>query len=820
MKSKDKRFNLNILNNARREIVSPELSLSNSDGKMKFNMLPSDFYLKREDMISFDRRKNLNLLSSSHQAKDVSYLYESLGSLSPSLDSNFYPLPLEMSEVTLLLNSEAYSPENLFKRTKNSKPFGRKDAINLYLWLEEMHKKYLIKLDKIIETQGTVDSGLSEAVEAIYIIALKESIKHLAVNCIERAEMIHKIFEVLLFTWKKAPDDSQKKIESLAAAHQQEILKIKKKYKAKCSAVREKYKELELKMIEISKEKELLSNETNMLKKNMIKLDSDIENKVLELNKLKYARKIKLEIGIQTDYFLEDDEESSDISNEEPKVEAIKPATISRSLTRQKTLALEKRQEQLNHLRKHIELASCSEKLVTEDLYQYIHSDFCDFYAWVDGFRLAVEILKEAQKFPEPAGPVYVKQLTVSQIYEKSIQKKPKNEDKRKTQKENLKLKYDFKPNITIAQHINENSPIHEIINYLSSQSMQKISSISTMNSKKLSNQISNYINAAKSRSIDEYGSFSMFVYSLLFQKYSLKPIASRKFKELVANCIRHSSLTQVIIFLRMIEAGICINSPNFSVQSSNMCVKMYSFMTVDKTGIVPNTSNPSLINYFPTARGLECIKQLLESLISLNELQKLKKTIEGYSIEDPYDINRSGLIELHNFVFSAIEVYQDYTESISKGVQLSIEALTDYKYITWREANVLIRNINPKKELKEDDKSIIQISSSQEIEIEEFQNFCIQRGMLKMEDYNRFFNKNLMTPDQIIVKVNEIKELLPGVLEKCENVATTFPLDEWDGKFDDIAFGLKGRSQERAIKMWTLMHSEFLKLFSLVNRI
>ena len=51
-----------------------------------------------------------------------------------------------------------------------------------------------------METKDIVETELTETVEAIYLIALKESIKQIAVYCIERASMIHRIFEILGYT--------------------------------------------------------------------------------------------------------------------------------------------------------------------------------------------------------------------------------------------------------------------------------------------------------------------------------------------------------------------------------------------------------------------------------------------------------------------------------------------------------------------------------------------------------------------------------------------------------------------------------------------
>ena len=820
MKSKsDGRLTLRVLTINKKEGNFGDLTPIYSESRIKPDLLPADYYFRRNNKLSVDRLKQTNNLRNSPKAKDVSYLYEVLSRktsvVSPIYDLSSYPLPAEINELQLLLKSEDYDIENIFKRTKTSRPYGRKDAVNLAIWLEEMHKKYLYKLDAIMETKDIVETELTETVEAIYLIALKESIKQIAVYCIERASMIHRIFEILGYTWKKSPDDLQRKIESIKLKNHQELARFKNKYNMKYELLEKTCEELKQKLEESNKEQELLKNETNILKKHINQMRSDNENRKYDRGLSRSYKKLTEEIGIQTDPEPETESSEESSSDEGPVPSIVDQVTITRMLTRQRSIAPDKRPENLLHLKKHIDLANCSGQFVIEDLYQYITSEYIDFYAWVDGFRLAAEVIQNKSKSDEITGDSSRKTETIDNNANNEAQlTEIKVEEKKKTSKYSKKF-FKFKPNVTIAKQLAENSPNELILNELSEWSMKKIIKNSTLTSRKVSNQINYFINIARNQSFDQFPTFSIYVYGLLFQKYSLKHIVDRKFQELIASCIKNHEAIKVQIFLRMIGAGENAKLKNFSHTSSKMCIRLYDFMMSDKTGIMVECKNN---DFYPISRAYECIKQIFDPIFTRADMLKLKRKTESLLMTDPDEINKAGIIDLHSFILNAVEIYQEYTEKVYDGVINSAKVLTEFKYITWEEANVLVRNINPKKELKEQDRVIIEMNQTDEIELDNFQEFCVQKGVLRIEDFDRFFSRPHLNHHEIIEKIKEIKEILPDLLDTCEDIATTLSYDDWDGRFDDITIGLKGKSQDNAFKLWTLLYSEFQSL-SLIGK-
>lgn len=779
--------------------------------------VPIDCTLHRVDILTLDRSKLARGFINRYHGSGVSYLYDSLtpkpGPLSPVVDRAMYPLPLEVSELEALLLSDTYKPENIFKRAKASRPYGRSDALNLSSWLEDMHKKFLPRLDHIIQSNDPMNIEMSQIIEPIYLVALKETIKQVAVNCLERGVLLQKIFEILSFTWKKIPDDLLKKIDTLQVRHVQELEYQHTKFGRKINKLKKKVDELTSKISESSKEKDVLKNETGILKRQITKISTENEIKKVGL-KLKILKKNSNDVEVQTDLDPpSDSEEECTSSSECEENNNSMYSPITRVMSRQQTM-VDKYPEHIFHLKKHLDLAGCADKVEIEELYKYITTDFCDFYGWVDGFRLASEILKvrEVEKIPE------VVESLEQDGEKKEAEETNERSPRRKEPKPVLRQDFKFKPNITIAQYITENSPIEHILLYLEGLSNKKIAKISNMASKKLSNTISNYITAARLKNYEQYSSFSIFVYSILFQKYSLKPLANRKFKELIASCIKHINAPQVEIFLRMIGGGKSLNYNSFWHTTSKICINTYDFMLTDKSGIVVENLNQIDNLDFPAVRAYECIRQIFEPLFVRSDIMNLKRKVEALSFVDPDDLNKSGLINLHQFVLVAIEAFQEYSEKVSKGVHMVTSIITDYKYLTWGEASVLLRNIHPHKDTKDFDKSIMQMNECQEMDIDKFEIFCIKYGLLRIEDCNRFFSKPAPSQNQIFDKIYEMRDRLPEVIERCEKFISTLSAEEWDAKLDDILIRLKGKSNDAVIKMWVLLWSEYQYILNKIN--
>lgn len=794
------RPSLSIFPTARRTTLVQELSPSYQKmRKHKTELLPLDCYLRRNDILSLDKQTRAkNVLK---QGKDISYYYDSIVNNSPlthfSSEKSQYELPVDLEGLRKISVSEEYKSENLLKRSKENKPYGRKDAENLIEWVDLMHSKFLFKLDSAMENNEILTDEETEKVELVYVTALKEITKQITTHCMPRAEVLKKAFEVLEYTWKRPQHRYQANMDSMAKSFSHEIDRIKSESHKHYNKLLIKNQDLVKQTDEQYRERELLQNEIHIIRKfiNTVTLENDSKTTQMAL-------KNPVEVATQTENF--DSETSEENSDESGKVDEEPILTPFRIISRHQTMVQEKRPEHLKHLREHLELAGCTESFSGEELYQYITKDYCDFYAWVDGFRLATEFFKtKIERVVEN------KENEVNES-ECASPRLRKIEEKKRLFRETKIINFEFKPNVTIAQYINENSPIDYILTYLSTQNLKKICKISCMAFRKLSIQVTNYINIARVKGIEQFPSFSIMVYTEIFQKYSLKPIANRKFKELVACCIKHSTDNKIQVFLRMLGGGQGVGLSTFSNVVCKMAIKIYEFMNSDKTGIILENYVSSDSMYYPTARAYECIRQMHEPYLTKHEILRLTRKVELLSKADPDDINKSGLIELHAFVIVAIEALQEYSDIVCEGVKLVTSVLTDFNYVTWEEINVIVRNICPKKELKESDKLSIVLDRNDECDIAEFTNFCIVKGILRLEDAQKFFKQPILRIDIIVDMVNAIKEDIEEKLEKCQGVIPIMSIDDWEGRLDDVVFGIRGKSATKAYMLWELLQSEY----------
>ena len=703
-----------------------------------------------------------------------------------------------MAKLKTLINSDSFKSENLL--AKGQLPTSRKEAESLADWLEEMQNHYLPDLTELLENKWKLDSEATETIEVIFIAAFKEAIKQTSSNCLPRAMMMLKVFETLSFVWKKSNFTVNKIVDELNVKRNKEIEKIKNDYEDVISGLNARIEEVLKEIEKVNKAKDLLENETIILKKHLIRVQQGPDKRLdrtptVLMKKLSNSK----HVYVQTD---EIESESSQDSSSEEEVNVPQVCSTDKILSRQNTKLMEKKAEQIILLKTKFQNYGCEQNFDTEELHNYISKEFCDFYAWIDGFRICHEYyqsssFKKSQERPVEDLPVN-NEITL-------IQHPVRSEDKKRSIKDTRQSPFKIKHNLTIAQHITENSPVDFILEHLASQSSNKIKKLTNMTYNKLSIQISNYFNICLSKGLDNFESFGIFVYTELFQKYSIKQFANRKFKSLVACCIKHSSSAKAQTFLRMLGGGKCISLSSFNHFECKLVMKLYEFMFNDKTGILTDSGSTETI-YYPTIRALECIKQHFENLMPRAQLSKLFKSIEELSKTDPDLINSKGLIDIHCFVLTSVQSYQDYIKEIFDSVKLAAKALNEEDCFTIGEIHLLIRNISKKKSI-----STLPFDPNNSIDLTEFCEFCLNKSILRPEEISAFFNN----PAEInIANVQDTKEQISLILPKLE-VLTTLSLDEWESKLDDVTLWFKAKKIEKAEKLWTLLSSEFNYLTS-----
>lgn len=786
----------NALNSFRRSVVLPDIFTTYSPKNFKVSTNLIDCGLTRTDVLAQDRNKHaLNLLNR-RQSKDISYFYENIRG-SPPLplmrDLSYFSLPSNLEDLKILNECDEYRPENLLTKGKNQ-PSSRKDAENLAEWLEEMQHRYLSNLETLIENKEIIDEDTLFTAETIFMMAFKEAVKHTATSCLPRAHMLLKVFETLSYIWKKSNYLTERKIEEIKNKYFAEISKSKSDYEERLFLLTEKIEELQKQISAVNKENELLQNEASILKRHLTKPKTEPPKPKSETIPLQLRMKQQLKHKyVQTEI-----EESLDESSSEDL--QVLPSVLSTEqlLSRQGTMAQEKSIQQISFLKSKFELFDCIENFNLDELYAYITKDFCDFYAWVDGFRVSFEFYKKKleEKKDQPAPATILSQPVV------------RTEEKKKSFKDPKAPQQKFKANMTTAQYISETSPIEQILQQFAGQNLKKIEKHSKMAYKKLLVQVSNYLNLSRVKGLEQFTSFAVFVYSELFQKYSIKQFANRKFKELIACCVKYSNIARIQIFLRMLGGGQCIGLSSFSLNECKLILKSYDFMYSDKTGIMTDTESADPV-LFPAARAIECIKQILEGLIPKSQLNKQIRTVEEMSKTDP--INRLGVIDIHSFVLKVAESYHQYIKESNEAIKLIVNVLTEENSLTLGELHLLLRKFSGKKDLKTAQLDHLDVEI---IEIDDLCEESIGKGLLRPSEIHKYFG----TCQEVVVeKVQEVKEKVSEVLESIQDVCT-LSLDEWESKLDDVLIWSKGKNAVKAARLWGLLISEYTYLMSLVS--
>ena len=788
-----------------RSLFLPDISHSNSPRLPKFSSNISECCLTRPDILSQDRNKlTLNLLNK-RRSKDISFFYENLKSptfLSGIKDLSTCTLPTNLATLKNLIESESFKSENLL--AKGHLPTSRKEAESLADWLEEMQNNYLPGLNEILENNLTLDKEITDTIEVIFVAAFKEGIKQTSSSCLPRAMMMLKVFETLSFIWKKSNFTINKIIDELNTKKTKELTKIRSEYEEIIKDLNKIIEEMSKSFDKVTKAKDLLENETSILKKHLIRVQQGPERRIEKSPTLLMKKPSSLKhVYVQTD---EIESESSQDSSSEEEINVPQVCSTDKILSRQNTKIMEKKTEQILLLKTKLQSYGCEQSFDFEELHNYISKEFCDFYAWIDGFRICHEYF-QSSSFSKKPEENPIQDLPIANPIT-LVQHPIRSDDKKRSIKDSRLSTFKIRNNLTIAQHITENSPIEYILDHLANQSSYKIKKLTNMTYNKLSMQISNYFNLCLIKGPDNFESFAIFVYTELFQKYSIKQFANRKFKSLAACCIKHSSSAKAQIFLRMLGGGKCISLSSFNHFECKLVIKLYEFMFNDKTGILAESGSTETI-YYPTIRALECVKQQFENLIPRVQINKLCKSIEEMSKTDPDLINSKGLIDIHAFVLASVQSYQDYLQEIFDSVKLAAKSINEEESFTIGEIHLLIRNISKKKTIK-----ALPFDCNNQIDLDEFCEFCLNKSVLKPEEISNFFSN----PAEInIGKVQDTKEQISAVLSKLENL-TTLSLDEWESKLDDVVLWFKAKKTEKAENLWTLLSSEFNYLTSFIE--
>jgi hypothetical protein len=260
--------------------------------KSEFKMTPTNRAIDTKVLFKSDQLKDLSKLALNSQSRDVSYIRDKhtiqLPKIIPNLPTDFehlkhlyyssdsFGMPVSISsqnfhssltckkhscvEKVLSTHSNVSSPEDFnlesIDRVNLGNPAGRQDIKLIQNWLGYMKETFL---DNLKTDNDVWNPDIIEKAEIVYVMAGKEVIRQVSVQCIERGEVLKEIlwFFTMVYKYQKSVfskeykerlEKIEKEMEDKVYKHARHIaqyeIRIKKKHD-KLTNLKKAYKDLE-----------------------------------------------------------------------------------------------------------------------------------------------------------------------------------------------------------------------------------------------------------------------------------------------------------------------------------------------------------------------------------------------------------------------------------------------------------------------------------------------------------------------------------------------------------------------------------------------
>lgn len=746
--------------------------ISKSLNKLSTELPPlnPEIYLSRSSIFEQDKKKNLESFLNQKTHRDISHFF----------DSDHINRKAKSSRSKSIYS--AYQDIN--KRMPTSKV----ELENLQTWLNEVKISQISEFPEMMN-KGIATSEVIEKTEKIYSQALEELVKQVSVQCKPRGHLLKNVIKVLKFLWKIDPESRQGGL----AQEREKYFSQLRIMKEKCE---EKVKIHEIEKVALEKNFEFLIGERDGLAKEIKELKKSVKKTHWEHEDfLRYkANRMKLRSRCsQTDPIEEaHTEENSCMSSPEIVIENAEAEKKETEITEpEKEIEVVDNQEEkekfIIEFKGLIQNVEISQDIDMENLIETVANETKDFTCWLNGFKMALSLARPhretVKSYLAPSDTSYLK----SENFASTSQSKITSPRRTQTTKFNHFDTYkNFKEQVNSVG----------ILSNIMAKPMNSLQKYSKTTKKKILKQIAHYIYLGiGSKYLKKPERFSDVILLSLFNKYNIKSIAKRKFKELLVGCLVYCQESlRIKLFLRSIGAGSYVELKNFSLETCEMCLKTFEFMITSKIGVIFDSSDPLSIDFYPTSRAIECAKAKFEEIYNKTQFQQLISQIELNSEPDFHRVNKAGVISLDLFIEILAKSHSEFQESINSAVSFATELLTDYNYLTRSEVVVLFRHLAPTKQfltkkLKFDEKN--------EIDLNEFKKFCTEFGLLNSETVINFFESH----DEEVWEDSDEEKVVEIVNQgKCES----FTVEEWEILFEEV-------KRKKDLKLKILLKQEIL---------
>lgn len=768
------RSNLNSIS-ARNSIIS-EFSLVNR-AKLSVDLPPinPEFCLVRNRILEQDKKKRLNEYFSQETIKDVSHLLDSENIKTSPKTSNLFN-------------------EHFYKTYSESKllPTGRMEIEQLNKWLKKMTEIYIPDMEIIIEKNLVPDEELTKKVEDIFSTALKELLKQVSVQSKLRGDLIEYVTNTLKYTWTRYPDHLLYVIQKEKSSAEKKFQEMQQSLKSSIGKYKGQLKSQSIELKTLEEEKQALLKEINSLRKSIVEYKAEI-NQYLE-----FKNKEVENVFVQTEFDFQQDAENIVFDRKLSRVNSFKDhgsriqinllkvqcdETVDVDDKSPMNLDKEKFLAEFQKMLNNIEIDS---DVDLNSLGETVYLQTGSLTDWAAGFRLALNLSSKPTQTPKRSfegqmtmpSPSFEEKLIG--VTDMSHSRKPKNPS--------------FEPEILSSSEILKKMLIRPSVQ------LQKYA-------KNTRRKILKHINFSIYKSIGKKFTsnftFADLILQELINRYNVRIIAERKFKEVAAGCIFHMTESlRIRMFSCALGCGSYSSYSNYSVLGTEIYIKLYECMVSSKTGVIFDSSDPLDIEYYPLSRGIEVTKSLFSRTFPYKKFVLLTQALKKLSETDSNHVNKDGVIRLDTFIETCMKFQEELFESIEQGVKFTVDSISDFNYLTKGEVLVILRNLAPRKiqTVKQ-----MNFDENNEINVEDFKDFCLNFGLLYIETVQEFFENTEKDPKLISQEISAWDDVWENKIGSEDGLSE----EEWRIKLESIQYTLKGRRVERYFYLWHLLKAE-----------
>ena len=185
------------------------------------------------------------------------------------------------------------------------------------------------------------------------------------------------------------------------------------------------------------------------------------------------------------------------------------------------------------------------------------------------------------------------------------------------------------------------------------------------------------------------------FIYKQFLNTYGFQQFALKKFTKFIISVKKHSALSRVNKFARML--GLLEANLNYNADETKQYLVALEFLLTNTT-VGVHYPNPDFEkkHFAPFNRALEYLRVYSERKMKVEEVQELRRELEKFKMSDPTGRNAPGLIDIDEYLERIVAKYKALINREKESLKSVFAAgdLNNSNHISYLEFVILCRNI------------------------------------------------------------------------------------------------------------------------------